>query len=614
MNTPPVAAADSSPRRKGRIFTFYSYKGGTGRSMALANVAWILAMHGKRVLVIDWDFEAPGLHRYYWPFLPDPELTETPGLIDFFLHFGEAARLQTRHPTNTDEPKESWFQERANLTGYSTPLDYEFPGEGVLDFVGAGQQGPTYGVRVNTFQWGDFYQRLGGGVFLEAVKARLREDYDFVLIDSRTGLSDTSGICTVQMPDELVVCFTLNRQSIHGASATATSADIQRRRADGTQGLKIWPVPTRVELHEKDRLEAARLVAREKFAPFLWHIPAADRLEYWGTSEVLYFPFYAYEEMLATIADAPQNNVSLLSSMERLTARLTEGEIRQMPSLTRTARAALRARYDSAQTSPKAADAGRLRFYISHARVDGSEDFIAKLTSQINARFGANSVFWDQLMAPGEEWEPRLQKELAVADTVIVVAGEAWGRTDWTRRELDWALEQGKSLVPVLLPGMSSRRLPEELEGRRSFSLEKADAAAATQFVEELSDFDLTCTEPPLLVVNVDDPQKGQWGGASEAGGRQLTAAITDQDNGWFLVDLTVAHIDGPPLTGEVEFHLHPSFHPAIIRAPVHNGHATLKFPAWGAFTVGVSADDGRTRLELDLAQLSEAPALFRER
>ena len=57
-----------------RIVTFYSYKGGTGRSIALANVAWILAMNGNRVLVIDWDLEAPGLHRYFHPFLDDPSV------------------------------------------------------------------------------------------------------------------------------------------------------------------------------------------------------------------------------------------------------------------------------------------------------------------------------------------------------------------------------------------------------------------------------------------------------------------------------------------------------------------------------------------------------------
>ena len=66
----------------GRIFTFYSYKGGTGRSMALANFAWLMAASGKRILVIDWDLEAPGLHRYFRPFLIDPDLFETDGLID----------------------------------------------------------------------------------------------------------------------------------------------------------------------------------------------------------------------------------------------------------------------------------------------------------------------------------------------------------------------------------------------------------------------------------------------------------------------------------------------------------------------------------------------------
>jgi len=55
----------------GRIITFYSYKGGTGRTMALANAAWILASNRFRVLIVDWDLEAPGLHRYLRPFVTD---------------------------------------------------------------------------------------------------------------------------------------------------------------------------------------------------------------------------------------------------------------------------------------------------------------------------------------------------------------------------------------------------------------------------------------------------------------------------------------------------------------------------------------------------------------
>jgi len=56
------------------IISFYSYKGGTGRSMVLANAEWALASNQKKVLVVDWDLEAPGLHRYFRLFLGDKDL------------------------------------------------------------------------------------------------------------------------------------------------------------------------------------------------------------------------------------------------------------------------------------------------------------------------------------------------------------------------------------------------------------------------------------------------------------------------------------------------------------------------------------------------------------
>ncbi len=54
----------------GQIFTFYSYKGGTGRSMALANVGCLLARRGgnqtqNRVLLVDWDLEAPDFIAFF---------------------------------------------------------------------------------------------------------------------------------------------------------------------------------------------------------------------------------------------------------------------------------------------------------------------------------------------------------------------------------------------------------------------------------------------------------------------------------------------------------------------------------------------------------------------
>ena len=66
----------------GKVVTFYSYKGGTGRTMALANVAWILAANGHRVLAVDWDLESPGLHRYFAPFIHRGRLgTDHPAVV-----------------------------------------------------------------------------------------------------------------------------------------------------------------------------------------------------------------------------------------------------------------------------------------------------------------------------------------------------------------------------------------------------------------------------------------------------------------------------------------------------------------------------------------------------
>lgn len=312
--------ADGAP---GKVVTFYSYKGGTGRSMALANVAWVLASNGRRVLVIDWDLEAPGLHRYFYPFLIDRDLTSSEGVIDFVINF-EREAMTPLGEGETLPP--DWYKPHADIVRYAVSLDWEFPGDGTLDFIPAGRQGDSYSSRVTSFNWQNFYDRLRGGTFLEAAKERMREEYDYILIDSRTGVSDTSGICTVQMPDALVVCFTLNHQSIEGAAAVATSVYEQRRGAES--GVQIFPVPMRVDNNEKEKLELRREYAKEHFERFPVHIPHERRGDYWGEVEVIYVPYYAYEEIISPFGDKRGATVSLLAAAERLTAYLTQGDPR----------------------------------------------------------------------------------------------------------------------------------------------------------------------------------------------------------------------------------------------------------------------------------------------
>ncbi len=395
--------ADAPP---GTIITFYSYKGGTGRSMAMANVAWILAANGYRVLAIDWDLEAPGLHRYFRPFLIDPDLADTPGLIDFLWSY--ATEVMT--PAEQDHEERSWWDEVTDLDEYTVQMDWKFPGSGCLDLIPAGRQDPEYAERVNGFDWNNLYQRLDGALLIEHIKGRLKQDYDFILIDSRTGVSDTSGICTVAMPDRLVAMFTLNRQSILGVAAVLESVVAQRDRSS----LAILPIVTRVELAEKDRLEAARRRARKVIEQYIQSDSEPQSMRaYWDNAEILYQPYYAYEEVLAPFGDATgadYSSKSLLAAMENLAAQVTGNPSITMPEVPEIKRQEVLSHFTEAKP----------------ARLHGDETQITLDAVAEERRKRSNRYLDKELNNPIERLAQlaiRARQHFMIAEAVVTLAG-----------------------------------------------------------------------------------------------------------------------------------------------------------------------------------------------
>jgi hypothetical protein len=315
--------------------------------MALANVAWILAAAGKRVIMLDWDLEAPGLHWYFRPLLLDPELKDSDGIIDFVIDYSTEALQFAGETVPAAEnviPTE-WVKSQANLLYYKTSIDCRFPNEGRRDLVPAGRQGTSYPTRVNTFDWRLFYSAHRGGPLLDAVAARLREEYDYILIDSRTGVNDTSGICTIQLPDVLVVCFTLNNQGIIGASSIAEV--IRKQRPD----LAIWPVPMRVELGEKKLLDDMKEFAWSRFKGLLQ--PGVDPVSYWRDMEVPYLPRYAYRETLAPFEKQTSRISSILPGIELLSRYVTDGAVTKLQPLPEDIRSALSTGFEQDKPVPE---------------------------------------------------------------------------------------------------------------------------------------------------------------------------------------------------------------------------------------------------------------------
>lgn len=117
------------------------------------------------------------------------------------------------------------------------------------------------------------------------------------------------------------------------------------------------------------------------------------------------------------------------------------------------------------------------------------------------------------------------------------------------------------------------------------------------------------------LADNLKDPNKNQYGGKSENNNRKIIPTITSvDDSDLFRVMLTVTSMseDAPMSEGDVVlFALHNTFPDPYKIVTVRDGKATLEIISYGAFTVGVLCDEGKTELEYDLATLPSAPSKF---
>ena len=246
-----------SAERPGQVVTFYSYKGGTGRTMAMANLAWILAANGRRVLIVDWDLESPGLHRYFAPSLLDPRaVAATRGVMNMVRRYQDVAaetRDQARGP--------AWYRSLARVS------DTRWRSAGPSPATGRCTTCPpacrSAATRALSQPWtGSVSTNTSAAAELfDAFRTDMKENYDYAFIDSRTGLSDVADICTLHLPDVVVNCFTLNNQGIEGALTVGSTV-----ARFASRPIRLLAVPMRVDEAEKNRADDGRATVRRRFA------------------------------------------------------------------------------------------------------------------------------------------------------------------------------------------------------------------------------------------------------------------------------------------------------------------------------------------------------------
>ena len=277
----------------GSIITFYSYKGGVGRTMALANIAVLLARRGLRVLAVDWDLEAPGLLRYFSE--SKIQLSNRGGLLELLEAVGSVEDL------------------RAKWSEYATSVTVER--NTTLTLLTSGRLDTEYESRVLNFEWPAFFRERKGGEALEMLRDDWRSRFDVTLIDSRTGITDSGGVCTIQMPDILVLVFSANKQSLDGAKQVAIKAQRARQAlAYDRTSLLVFPLPSRFDSRTEFRESQRWLkIFAEELGEFYcdWLPKGITALEVLERTKLPYVAYFSFGEKLPVLTEGSTDPESL---------------------------------------------------------------------------------------------------------------------------------------------------------------------------------------------------------------------------------------------------------------------------------------------------------------
>lgn len=185
-----------------KTITFYSYKGGVGRSLALSNIAIRLSELNKKVCVLDFDLEAPGLHFKFENYSRSNKIEK--GIVDYIDEFS----------TKRIIPK--------SIKDYAvelTPANKIFE---PIQLIAAGNiDDSAYWKKLSCINWASmFYENDSKGVeFFLDLKHKIETEIepDFLLIDSRTGITDIAGITLKLLADEAVILAANNEENMYGS-------------------------------------------------------------------------------------------------------------------------------------------------------------------------------------------------------------------------------------------------------------------------------------------------------------------------------------------------------------------------------------------------------------
>jgi cellulose biosynthesis protein BcsQ len=189
------------------VTSFYSFKGGVGRTTATILTALLLARQGKKVLLIDFDLEAPGLASVFASQEDNAEkLLGVKGFVDFLVDY-EANKREIA---------------KLSIDDY-----YFVRNEQVLIGSNGGELIIVPAIATDSNSADSYIDKLskanikyGFGkdyipdLFLKTLEDKINPDY--ILIDTRTGINDVGGLVFNRYAHNIFLIFFGNQQNMFG--------------------------------------------------------------------------------------------------------------------------------------------------------------------------------------------------------------------------------------------------------------------------------------------------------------------------------------------------------------------------------------------------------------
>ena len=227
------------------ITTFYSFKGGVGRTFLALEAAAQLAARGLSVAFWDLDLEAPGLQLH--PALAAVQKDLKRGTFDLLEGWKDGKEI------GADDLRRCLLPVTVPDALPGGKLAFLFPS--VL------HDDTEYAARLSTLDFEAMFAPEGEGpAFFDRVAGLLDRDlgYQHVIIDSRTGYTDLGAVCTIGLPDAVVLVAGVSEQNLHGLTRVAAAVQSYEKH-DKARAIDLRVVLNKVP--DSDQLTARQLKA-----------------------------------------------------------------------------------------------------------------------------------------------------------------------------------------------------------------------------------------------------------------------------------------------------------------------------------------------------------------